>query len=152
VHFFPHVDGSNCVRQERGAVWLGVCRRRVSLLVPDLFRGARNEAIMPSMIRVALPALAACCLTLVLSRAGHAQAISGGEFDRAMRPGAYVPYGGAPYTERYGYEVGPVFYLNQNGRSLWYLDYIDRMDRATRFGYRPPNPPAWAQPCWWRWR
>ena len=107
---------------------------------------------MLRILRSGLPVVAACCLSLALPHAGWAQAISGGEFDRAMRPGAYVPYDGMTYTERYSYGLGPVFYLNQNGRSLWYLEYVDRMDRAARFGYRPPNPPPWAQPCWWRWR
>jgi hypothetical protein len=109
-----------------------------------------DEATMSSLLRSALPVLAACCL-LALPRAGHAQAFGGGEYERALRPGAYVPYDGASFSHRYNYEYGPVLYLNQGPRTLYYLDYLDRVDRAERFGYRMPNPPTWSPGCGWRW-
>jgi hypothetical protein len=95
-----------------------------------------------------------CALLLFAALAGpcRAQAIGGGEFERAMRPGAYVPYDGAPFSHRYGFEYGPVLYLNQDPGRLYYLEYLDRLDRAERFGYRIPDPPTWRPRCLRPWR
>jgi hypothetical protein len=85
--------------------------------------------------------LASLCL---LGAAGLAQAqsISGGDFSRYLRPGYNFPSDGEPFSHRYGYDTGmSYFYLNGNGRNLWYLEYLDRVDRAEKFGYRVPYDP-----------
>ena len=71
----------------------------------------------------------------------RAQMIWGGEYERALRPGAYVPYDAQPYMQRYHFEYGAGIYLNGDSRRLWYLDYLDRADRADKFGYHPPVDP-----------
>jgi hypothetical protein len=77
----------------------------------------------------------------------HAQMIWGGEYERAMRPGAYVPYDGAPYMQRYNFDYGPGIYPFGFGGSasrLWYMEYLDRVDRAEKFGYAMPHEPYFA--------
>jgi hypothetical protein len=96
---------------------------------------------------------AAVASWLALAAPCRAQGIYGGEFERAMRPGAYVPYDGMPFSHRYGYEIGPVFYLNGNASRYTYLEYLDRLDRAERFGYRIPDPPVYRPQrvfVWWK--
>jgi hypothetical protein len=78
--------------------------------------------------------------------AARAQGFGSGEIDRALRPGAFVPHDGASFAHRYQFGTGPILYFNADARRLWYLDYLDREDRAERFGYRPPPPPAIALP------
>ncbi len=85
------------------------------------------------------------CIVLawsLLTPPGWAQVgIGGGEAERALRPGTYVPYEGAPFSHRYNYEPGSFLYYGLNGRNLSYLEYLDRVDRAEKFGYRmPPDP------------
>jgi hypothetical protein len=66
------------------------------------------------------------------------------EYDKQLLPGAVVPYQQEPFSLRYGYYAGPAFYLTF-GRyaSKWdYVEYIDRVERAERFGYRIPAPPC----------
>jgi hypothetical protein len=48
-----------------------------------------------------------------------------------------------PFSHRYNYSVGPVLYFNGDARQLWYQDYLDRVDRAERFGYAPPPCPRY---------
>lgn len=82
------------------------------------------------------------CVLAMSPASARAQFIGGGESERGLRPGAYVPYDGMPYTQRYSYGAGASFlYFNGDARSLWYLDYLDRADRADKFGYRPPPDP-----------
>ena len=71
----------------------------------------------------------------------HAQALWGGEVQRAFSPGAYVPYDGASFTHRYSYPPQTNLFFNMDSRRIAYLDYIDRLDRAERFGYEKPLPP-----------
>jgi len=78
---------------------------------------------------------------LALAPPARGQSISGGELDRAYRPGAYVPYDGAPFSHRYNYYTGPSLFLNGDARQLYMMDYLDRVDRAARFGYPEPAPP-----------
>jgi hypothetical protein len=63
-----------------------------------------------------------------------------------------VPYDGAPYSERYAYEIGPVLYFGfgLSGQRLAYLEYLDRVERAERFGYRVPTPPKGCPPAFFR--
>jgi hypothetical protein len=77
----------------------------------------------------------------------RAQSFGSGEWERALRPGAYVPHDGAPFSHRYQYGAPTVLYFNGDARRLWYLDYLDRADRADRFGYRPPPEPVFGPPC-----
>ena len=91
-------------------------------------------------MRFLLPAV--FLASFLTSSQAHAQVISGGESERGLRYGAYVPYDGAPYTQRYSYGLGASFiYINGDARNLWYLDYLDKADRADKFGYRPPPDP-----------
>lgn len=70
----------------------------------------------------------------------------GGEAERALRPGVYVPYEGAPFSHRYFYETGSMLYYGFNTRNFSYLEYLDRVDRAEKFGYRIPPDPFGHQP------
>src|SRR5262245_8152099 len=99
------------------------------------FPGKANfPAILPeASMRLLFPAV--CLLALLCSSPAQAQVISGGESERGLRPGAIVPYDGAPYTQRYSYTLGASFvYINGDARNLWYLDYLDRAERAEKFG------------------
>jgi hypothetical protein len=74
-----------------------------------------------------------------------AQVITNGEIDRGLRFRGTVTHDGEPYTQRYSYSTGAgIFYLNGDSRQLWYLDYLDRADRAEKFGYRMPIDPYFA--------
>lgn len=107
---------------------------------------------MRLMIIRALPATTALVALLGMTGTCNAQAIWGGEIERAARPGAYVPHEGVGAATRYGYPDQPVLYFNQDPRRLAYLEYLDRVDRAERFGYRPPPPPKCSPPPPSRWR
>jgi hypothetical protein len=98
------------------------------------------------MRKLVLGALASLVLggaSLAMPASCQAQAIWGGEIERALRPGAYVPYNGAGYMERYNYESGGGFYLGISGQRVANLAYQDRVDRAIEVGsvYQAPwNP------------
>jgi hypothetical protein len=66
----------------------------------------------------------------------------GADAGRASRPGAYVPYDGAPYSERYAFYDGPLL-IGPYGPQWWYQYQLDREDRAEKFGtrYGPDHPP-----------
>ena len=100
-----------------------------------------------TLTRGLVPLLAAFWF-LGQSGEARAQVISNGEIERAFRPGAYVPYNGASAFERYNYNPGAFLYINGCSRKLAYLEYLDRVDRAMRFGRRPPPPPPWLPPSW----
>lgn len=80
-------------------------------------------------------------LTTITSSRLDAQGWGGGEYERRTRPGYNVPFDGAPYTQIYNYETGSLFYLGGNPRGLAYQEYLDRVDRAMKFGYRMPEDP-----------
>jgi hypothetical protein len=80
-----------------------------------------------------------CCATF--PAAAGAQTLWNGEMERGMRPGVYVPYDGAPLSQRYAYQTGGFLYFGGSARQLYLMDYLDRLDRAERFGYRPPPDP-----------
>jgi hypothetical protein len=95
---------------------------------------------MHRKIMKALLALALIGAWAALPAVSHAQGFSSPEMERALRPGTYVPHDGAPFSHRYNFSTGPILYFNgQNARQMWYLEYLDREDRAERFGYRPPS-------------
>lgn len=110
---------------------------------------------MSTTRRRALAALAAllfCAGASSVSRAGFF--IGWGEYDRQLQPGAVIPYDGAPFSERYGFYAGPSFYYGSGNyyNNFLYMDYLDRLDRAEKFGYRRPLPPAFlpgrnGRPC-----
>jgi hypothetical protein len=85
------------------------------------------------------------CLVASASPAG-AQVISGAEIERGLNTTPNrntIPYDGAPFSHRYGYDVmSPMLFLNGNSRGLYYQEHLDRVDRAERFGYEMPHPPA----------
>ena len=85
------------------------------------------------------------CAVLVVFGTGtstvHAQVITNAEVERGLRFRGPA-YDGKPYTQRYSYGTGSApIYLNGDARQLWYLDYLDRADRAEKFGYRMPIDP-----------
>src|SRR5262245_53023784 len=75
-----------------------------------------------------------------------AQVISSGDIERSLRPGANVPYDGAPFSHRYNYGTGGFLYFGGNAQQLWYYDYADRVQRAYRFGYQMPDDPFVTRP------
>ena len=89
-------------------------------------------------------ALSFCAALVVFAGATqtvHAQVITNGEIERGLRSRG-PSYDGEPYTQRYSYGLGAApLYLNGDARALWYLDYLDRVDRAEKFGYPMPIDP-----------
>src|SRR5207248_3322184 len=81
---------------------------------------------------------------LLHSPAAHAQRWGSPEIDRVYGPGAKVPYDGAPWTYRYNYTYSALYVGGGGGRSLNYADYLDRFDRALKFGYPIPRDPLLA--------
>lgn len=85
------------------------------------------------------------CAALFLAGAAptlaHAQVITDYYVERGLRYGVRS-FEGEPYTQRYSYGLtNSNFYINGNSRELYYLDYLDRADRARKFGYRMPADP-----------
>jgi hypothetical protein len=72
---------------------------------------------------------------------GIGQTFSNSQIERALGPGTYVPRDGMSYNEWYSYNTGAFFYPGMNPRQLIYQDYLDRLDRAQKFGYRIPQDP-----------
>jgi hypothetical protein len=68
--------------------------------------------------------------------------IGAGDYDRQLQPGAVVLHDGEPFSHRYGFYAGPSSYFSGDTNHMLYMDYLDGLDRAERFGYRPPMPPA----------
>jgi hypothetical protein len=76
----------------------------------------------------------------------QAQVITNGEIERGLRFRGPA-YDAEPYTQRYSYGLGAApIYLNGDARALWYLDYLDRADRAEKFGYVMPIDPYFEGP------
>lgn len=88
------------------------------------------------------------CAVLVLfaTQTVRAQVITSGEIERGLRYRG-ISYDGEPYTQRYGYglDLAPV-YLNGSSQRLNYLHYLDKADRAAKFGYRMPIDPYFETP------
>jgi hypothetical protein len=103
---------------------------------------ARKEA---RMRRLPTPAAAAAVLfaSLAFTSGAHAQANWGDDAGRAVRPGAYVPYDGAPFSHRYNYYDFPYYFPGMSVRQFWIQYDLDRQDRFERFGtrYGPDHPP-----------
>ena len=95
-------------------------------------------------------AVAAWAGTAAVGRAGVFIGWSG--YDDQLQPGAVIPGNGEPFSHRYNYYVGPSFYIGGDYNHFVYMDYLDRLDRAEKFGYRIPDPPAFlyqprCRPC-----
>lgn len=89
-----------------------------------------------------LSIVAVATLTTIGTNRLEAQAWAGGEYERRTRPGYNVPFDGAPYTQIYNYETGSLLYFGGGDpRRLAYQEYLDRVDRALKFGYRMPEDP-----------
>ncbi len=71
----------------------------------------------------------------------QAQVITDGNIERGLRYPGTPNFDGEPWTQRYAYGTGGIFYLNGDARQLRYLDYRDRLDRAKKFGYPAPAGP-----------
>lgn len=83
----------------------------------------------------------AVLLALVCARAAHAQGANH-DIGRSFRPGPYIPYDGAPFSHRYNQPSIPYLYLNNTPQEMAVLDYLDRLDRAEKFGHlRSTKPP-----------
>ena len=98
----------------------------------------------------AAAALAAFALWATTARAGVF--IGWWGYDQQLQPGAVVPGDGEPFSHRYGFYAGPSFYVGGDYNHFVYMDYLDRLDRAQKFGYRIPDPPAFlvqpqCRPC-----
>jgi hypothetical protein len=67
----------------------------------------------------------------------------GGDAGRAARPGAYVPYDGAPFSHRYNYPEPSLFLWGSYGRNFYLQEQLDRQERLEKFGtrYGPDHPP-----------
>jgi hypothetical protein len=81
---------------------------------------------------------------LLFPSTSHAQRmIWGQDADRASQPGVYIPYGGAPVSERLSYPPTPLFLWGDYGRAFWNAYEIDRAERFAAFGtrYGPDHPP-----------
>jgi hypothetical protein len=96
---------------------------------------------MPKAVAPVPLCLSALVCLLALPSTGHAQGLWSSELERGFRPGASSLHDGAPFSHRYHYYTGPVFYPGMDAQRLWNLYYLDRLERAERFGYRPPPPP-----------
>jgi hypothetical protein len=73
-------------------------------------------------------------------------------YDQQLQPGAVIPGDSEPFSHRYNFYVGPGFYIGDDYNHFVYMDYLDRLDRAEKFGYRIPDPPAFlyqprCRPC-----
>src|SRR5262249_13459744 len=105
---------------------------------------ANHEDIMKSSLYALCAGLAVFAAT---APTVHAQVITNGEIERGLRfPGS--AFDREPYTQRYSYQLGTApIYLNGNARALWYLDYLNRADRAEKFGYAMPIDPYFEEPA-----
>jgi hypothetical protein len=101
-------------------------------------------------------ALAWCFVTAGYSRAQNVSvAIVPQDYDRQLAPGAVVSPRQDPFPIQYGYYYGPqlsVIFGRSYSKDA-YIEYIDRVERAEKFGYRiPAPPPGWVpvytrRPC-----
>src|SRR5581483_6273062 len=58
------------------------------------------------------------------------------------RPGPKDYYQSAPFTHKYNYNTGGIINFNGSTFQTTYFDYLDRFDRALKFGYPIPRDPS----------
>lgn len=95
------------------------------------------------MNRLWLTMLSTLGVCALLASDASAQNIITGPPGNYLRPGANVPFDGMPYSHRYGYfgtSPGISFASGMNRQQFEYLEYLDRVDRAIKFGYPLPKP------------
>lgn len=79
--------------------------------------------------------------------AGHCQAqFFFPAFQRYTPQGTYHPSDNAPFSHRYNYGA-PIAYFGCGGQNMLAEEYLDRIDRAEKFGYQLPPPPNFGNPC-----
>jgi hypothetical protein len=93
------------------------------------------------MMKSAMRLTAALVLLAGVSQAAHAQVITDGYIQRGLSYPGPANFDGEPYTQRYSYRTGAYIFMNGDSRQTYYLDYLDRADRARKFGYRMPIDP-----------
>jgi hypothetical protein len=73
--------------------------------------------------------------------------ITNAEVERGLRFPGTQSWDGEAYTARYSYGLytAPV-YIGGNTTNLYYLDYLDRANRAAKFGYPMPVDPYFEAP------
>jgi hypothetical protein len=99
---------------------------------------------MRCILQRAVVALFVVCASSSVARAQSIGDIS--NIPRVYGPGARMA-NDEPYSHRYLYSISPQLYFNGDARQMWYQDYLDRLDRAERFGYCPPSGPRyWPAP------
>ncbi len=91
----------------------------------------------------------ATVLLLGYAQQSQAQAFVSREIERQLQPGSSIPFGGANYAEWYHYGAGVnYFYPGYRRGQFQYLEYLDRLDRAEKFGYRRPSLPRGLPRSW----
>jgi hypothetical protein len=97
-----------------------------------------------------ISSLRLCALAFVFTAScsfGQAPVITSAEIERGLSISGPASNGYVPLSHRYFYGTGPYIYLNGDPRMLTYLDYLDRADRAQKFGYRMPLDPFFEAPA-----
>jgi hypothetical protein len=97
------------------------------------------------MQRTLLCALIALASVSLLPHAARAQVIypgaafTNGEIEWGLRPDVpRIWKDGAPFSEKYNYNVGAPLMIGANPNQLWAMYYADRIERAQMFGYALP--------------
>ena len=90
-------------------------------------------------------------ITLLVGSCSYAQAqvITSAEYERGMSISGPLTNGYVPFSHRYFYSEGaPNIYVTGRGAAqrMIYLDYLDRLDRAQKFGYPIPADPFFHGP------
>jgi hypothetical protein len=75
------------------------------------------------------------------AQAAQAQVITNEAIDRNLSYRGSMADGYESPSQRYSYKTGAFVYICGDARQLAYLDYLDRADRAQKFGYRMPIDP-----------
>jgi hypothetical protein len=108
---------------------------------------------MRTIVKLAAAVLSAAVVWAGGAAVGRAGVFIGWSgYDQQLAPGATTFRDGQPFSHWYNYDPGPSFYLGMDYNHFLYMDYLDRLDRAEKFGYRIPDPPAFlyqprCRPC-----
>jgi hypothetical protein len=69
---------------------------------------------------------------------------TGDYINQLYQPGPKDYYQSAPFTHKYNYNTGGIINFNGSTGQVYYFDYLDRFDRALKFGYPIPRDPTLA--------